>query len=894
MRWQPPTTFDDFEVVRYLGAGGMGYVYLARDTLLDRLVAIKFVAPDASDPAARERFPLEARAVARLQHPNIVAAYRVGNIDGHPYLASEYVAGSRLDRLARPMEWQRVLSIGVGLARGLAAAHHSRVLHRDIKPANIMVTADGEVKLLDFGMAKLTDLVAARSGDAPLPATLPAPLSVDITLLSNLPTSVPRLPAEETDETGPLTVAGTVIGTPMYLAPERWRGKPADERSDLYGLGVVLYELLAGELPFAHLVGDELARTAMDCEMPGLAGRMPQVPRPLTEIVDRLVAREPEARPASAAEVRDTLEALAALYRPFIGADGDSDREVALLGESFARVASTGDRLATRFYELWFADDPSVRPLFRSDPAQQQRMLTAALKLAIDNLRRPERLVPLLEELGRRHAHYGLSTRHFGSMGRNLLATLAELDPEWGGDTERAWATEYARIAGVIQRSMEHELASQPRPLARASNTWNLPLAPPRTRWAERRGAELGFQVFGNGSVDVLLVGEWVTDIEQIWQHPAPAKFLRSLAAMARVVMFDRSGCGLSQRTAKPTLELLVEDALAVLDAASLDQPVVIGIGDGAAAATLLAATHPARVRALVLLASGVRMLPEHDPAAPAQLARALTAVRERWGAPLFVDELAASLASERAYRRWWATLLRRATSRADAGHLLAAAAAIDISGIAAMVHAPTMLVHRVGDPIWPVTEARRLAEQIPRARLIELPGADHVPWSGDSESVLTAIHEFLTHVPTAVLGTSLAATVMVARLHDPRPRATKDFEEHYRRELARHSGVPLTTDDTAARRGIFESAGCAVHCARTLAAAMQARGHMLTIGVDTGELYAGIELAGPVVEAAAALAAAARPGTISVGRATQGLVGDLVDASCPGAILAREMDADL
>ena len=134
MRWQPPTTFDDFEVVRYLGAGGMGYVYLARDTLLDRLVAIKFVAPDASDPAARERFPLEARAVARLQHPNIVAAYRVGNIDGHPYLASEYVAGSRLDRLARPMEWQRVLSIGVGLARGLAAAHHSRVLHRDIKP----------------------------------------------------------------------------------------------------------------------------------------------------------------------------------------------------------------------------------------------------------------------------------------------------------------------------------------------------------------------------------------------------------------------------------------------------------------------------------------------------------------------------------------------------------------------------------------------------------------------------------------------------------------------------------------------------------------------------------------------------------------------------------------
>jgi serine/threonine protein kinase/pimeloyl-ACP methyl ester carboxylesterase len=870
MRWQPPPTFDDFEMVRYLGAGGMGFVYLARDKLLDRLVAIKFVSPDATDPAARARFPVEARAVARLQHPNIVAAFRVGTVDGHPYLASEYVSGRRLDRMPRPMEWQRVLAIGVGLARGLAAAHHSRVLHRDIKPANIMISEDGEVKLLDFGMAKLTDALATP---ADLLQPTPPPSAARDNDASDVTTMVMQAEPASAEHDG-LTRAGTVIGTPLYLAPERWSGLPADERSDLYALGVVLYELLVGVLPFARFVGPELAHAAMTSDMPGLYERLPTVPRPLTHMIDRLVQRSPEARPGSAGEVRDGLEALAALYRPFIGGDRD-DREAELLTASFARVAGTGERLATRFYEVWFERNPEVRPLFRSDPGQQRRMLTAALKLAIDNLRTPERLVPLLEDLGRRHAHYDLAARHFGSMGRALIAALTELDAEWSGELERAWTAAFTRIAQVVQAGMEQELASQPRPIARASDAWDLPLAPPRTRWAECHGAAVGFQVFGSGPTDVLLIGEWVTQFELMWEHPAPAKFLRSLAAIARVVVFDRRGCGSSQRGGTPTPERLVDDALAVLDAASIDRPVVIGVGDGGAAATVLAATHPARVRALVLLASGARMVAGDDDRGQRRLARALALIRGRWGAPLFVDELAPALAYDHGYRRWWAALLRRGASRADAEQMLVAAAAVDVAMVAPMVHVPVLLVNRAADPVWSVVEARRLAAQLPDARLLELAGADHTPWSGDGEAVLAEIQRFIADVPTAVLGTSLAATVLAARLQVTESRAANDFEEAFRRELALHRGVPLTGEHAGVRLAIFDSAGCAVRCAQGLAAAMRGLGHALAIGVETGELRAGLELTGPVVLAAAALVEAAETGTISVGAATRSLLGE-------------------
>ncbi|HEX7835904.1 MAG TPA: serine/threonine-protein kinase, partial [Kofleriaceae bacterium] len=146
--WRPPDEFDEFRIVRSLGFGAMGEVYLAHDLLLERYVAVKFFHP-TKDAAPRARVLEEARAIARLQHPNVVAIYRVADYAGHPYLVSEYVHGVALNQLERPMPWRRVLDIAIDLTRGLAAAHRRGVLHRDVKPANAVLTDEGRAKLLD-------------------------------------------------------------------------------------------------------------------------------------------------------------------------------------------------------------------------------------------------------------------------------------------------------------------------------------------------------------------------------------------------------------------------------------------------------------------------------------------------------------------------------------------------------------------------------------------------------------------------------------------------------------------------------------------------------------------------------------------------------------------------
>jgi serine/threonine protein kinase len=230
-----------YEIVAPLGAGGMGEVYRARDTKLDREVAIK-VLPEklAQDAAALARFEREAKAVAALSHPNILGIYDLGRDDGVTYAAMELLRGEtlrqRLEEGSLPQ--RKALEYGLQIAHGLAAAHERGIVHRDLKPENIFVTADGRVKILDFGLAKVGTAQAEETKSPTVAATEP----------------------------------GTVMGTVGYMSPEQVRGRPADHRSDIFSFGAVLYEMLSGERAFR---GESAAET--------MAAIAQKDPRELTE-----------------------------------------------------------------------------------------------------------------------------------------------------------------------------------------------------------------------------------------------------------------------------------------------------------------------------------------------------------------------------------------------------------------------------------------------------------------------------------------------------------------------------------------------------------------------------------------------------------------------------------
>jgi serine/threonine protein kinase/formylglycine-generating enzyme required for sulfatase activity len=321
--FRPPDAFDEYRLIRLLGRGRMGAVYLAYDAVLAREVAIKFVSALNPSPTARQRFLTEARAAARLQHPNVVAVYRVGEIEGRPYLISEFVRGETLDRVPMPLHWTRALEIGIGLARGLAAAHRKGVLHRDIKPGNAILAEDGTPKLLDFSLAKLDEVISEeerRSTRPPRPNVPGGPVSPSATTV--LPEEEGEIEVDAVPVTGgepaelgeealaavALTRVGAVMGTPDYMPCEVWRGQPAGRCSDVYSLGAVLYELCAGAPPYGRIALRHLRRIVLEREPRPLAEVARDVDPRLAAIIDRCLLRAPEARFPSGEELRDALE----------------------------------------------------------------------------------------------------------------------------------------------------------------------------------------------------------------------------------------------------------------------------------------------------------------------------------------------------------------------------------------------------------------------------------------------------------------------------------------------------------------------------------------------------------------------------------------------------------
>ena len=268
-----------YEIQAPLGAGGMGEVYRARDTRLDRTVAIKVLSQHlSSSPEVRQRFEREAKTISQLSHPHICALYDVGHQDGTDYLVMEYLEGETLsDRLAKgPLPVGQVLRYGVEIADALDKAHRQGIVHRDLKPANVMLTKSG-VKLLDFGLAKAMASPMQQSG------------------LTSLPTVM---------GTGQnLTQAGTILGTFQYMAPEQLEGKEADSRSDIFAFGAVLYEMAAGKKAFPGTNQASLIAAILERDPPPISSIQPMTPPALDRVVKTCLAKDPDERMQSAHDV---------------------------------------------------------------------------------------------------------------------------------------------------------------------------------------------------------------------------------------------------------------------------------------------------------------------------------------------------------------------------------------------------------------------------------------------------------------------------------------------------------------------------------------------------------------------------------------------------------------
>jgi serine/threonine protein kinase/Tol biopolymer transport system component len=286
MALQTGVKLGPYEIVSPLGAGGMGEVYRARDSRLERDVAVKVLPASFSSDAERlRRFEQEARAVAALNHPNILAVYDIGTHEGSPYLVSELLEGETLrERLGgSALPARKVIDYAVQAAHGLAAAHEKGIVHRDLKPENLFITKDGRLKILDFGLAKLTNTEGV-AGSASLAPTSPS-----------------------------MTDPGIVLGTVGYMSPEQVRGKAADQRSDIFSLGAIIYEMLTGQRAFRRDSNIETLNAILKEEPPELSTSTVNISPALERAVNHCLEKSPEQRFQSASDLAFNLEAISGI-----------------------------------------------------------------------------------------------------------------------------------------------------------------------------------------------------------------------------------------------------------------------------------------------------------------------------------------------------------------------------------------------------------------------------------------------------------------------------------------------------------------------------------------------------------------------------------------------------
>jgi class 3 adenylate cyclase len=413
----------------------------------------------------------------------------------------------------------------------------------------------------------------------------------------------------------------------------------------------------------------------------------------------------------------------------------------------------------------------------------------------------------------------------------------------------------------------------------------------PETRYARSGPYNIAYQVTGDGPFDLLWVPGFVSNIELAWEEPLLAHFLTRLARFSRLILFDKRGTGLSDRVpldALPTLEERMEDLVVVLDAVGSERAALVSHSEGGNLAILFAATKPERTIALVTTGIFAKRIwsPDYPWApTPEQRARDIDATERHWGAAWSLATMAPSADKESARRL--STYFRQSASPGAAAALMRMNTQIDIRGVLPTITVPTLVLHRTGDRDASVDEGRWIADQIPGARFVELPGEDHLPWVGEQDGVLDAIEEFLTgSVPAKTIDRVLATVLFVdivgstqraADLGDARwTELLQAFFVVVRRELVRHRGHEVDTAGDGLL-ATFDGPARAVRCAFAIQVGVRPLGLEVRAGVHTGEVELGAGgVKGIAVHIGARVAALADAGSVW----TSSTVRDLVSGS--------------
>jgi class 3 adenylate cyclase len=409
----------------------------------------------------------------------------------------------------------------------------------------------------------------------------------------------------------------------------------------------------------------------------------------------------------------------------------------------------------------------------------------------------------------------------------------------------------------------------------------------PRTRYVKSGEVHIAYQVLGDGPFDLLWVPGFVSHLEYDWEHPRPARFFRRLASFSRLIRFDKRGTGLSDRVAIPTLEERMDDVRAVLDATGSSRAALIGVSEGGPMSLLYAATYPERTSALVLYGSYARRAwaPDHPFGVTSERMRGILETLEKdWGASVAMEIWSPSMLGDEAYKQWRATYLRLAASPGAAISVMRMNMEIDARHVLPAIGVPTLILHRTGDRLTPVDQARHMAKHIRCAKLVELPGEDHTPWVGDTDALLDEIEEFLTGIRHGPEPDRILATVLFTDIVGSTKRAVelgdRDWrellEQHHaivRRQLARFRGheVNIAGDGFLAT---FDGPGRAIRCAVSICREVRSLGIDVRAGLHSGECQVeDSKVEGIAVHIGSRVAGTAKPGEVLVSSTVKDLV---------------------